>query len=141
MFMYHKILVPTDGSQSSLKAAQAAARLASKTPDATVTLLHVLHVPPVLMPVIDIPMDAMVRNTGREVIDSTMGTINLPEVQVRWEVVIGDPATEIVQYARDGINDLIVMGSRGLSPIKELFLGGVSHRVANTAPCPVLLVR
>lgn len=139
--MYHKILVATDGSQSSLKAAQAAARLARLTPDATVTLLHVLHVPPVMMPIVDIPMDAMVRNSGREVIDSTIGAINLPEVQIDSEIQVGDPATEIVQMARDGLYDLIVIGTRGLSPIKELFLGSVSHRVANTAPCPVLLVR
>lgn len=139
--MYHKILVATDGSQSSLKAAQAAARLARLTPDATVTVLHILHVPPVLMPIVDIPMDAMVRNTGREIVDATIGVMELPEVQVRTEVQLGDPATEIVQMARDGIFDLIVIGTRGLSPLQEIFLGSVSHRVANTAPCPVLLVR
>lgn len=139
--MYRKILVAIDGSQSSLKAAQAATRLARLTPDATVTLLHVLHVPPVLMPIVDVPMDAMVRNTGREVIDSVVGAVDLPEVQLRTEIQIGDPATEIVQMARDGQFDLIAIGTRGLSPIKELFLGSVSHRVANTAPCPVLLVR
>ncbi|HLO03217.1 MAG TPA: universal stress protein [Symbiobacteriaceae bacterium] len=139
--MYHKILVATDGSQSSLKAAQAAARLARLTPDATVTVLYVLHVPAVLQPMVDIPMDAMVRNTGRAVIDSTVGAMELPEVQLRTEIQVGDPATEIVQFARAGLFDLVVMGTRGLSPLKEMFLGGVSHRVANTAPCPVLLVR
>lgn len=132
--MYHKILVATDGSQSSLKAAQAAARLARLTPDATVTVLFVLHVPPVLMPIVDVPTDAMVRNTGREVVDSTIGAMDLPELQVRTAVEVGEPAAEIVQMARDGQFDLIVIGTRGLTPIKELLLGSVSHRVANTAP-------
>jgi nucleotide-binding universal stress UspA family protein len=90
---------------------------------------------------VDIPVDAMVRNTGREVIEETMRAMDLPTVQVHAEVQIGDPADEIIQMARTEPFDLIVLGTRGLSPLKEILLGGVSHRVANTAPCPVLLVR
>lgn len=139
--MYRRILLATDGSQSSLKAAAAAARLARLTPGSLVTVLYVLHLPLALMPVVDVPRDAMVRNTGREVVDATISAMELPEVQIESEVLVGEPAAEIIQLARSRPFDLIVMGTRGLSPIKELLLGGVSHKVANTAPCPVLLVR
>ena len=54
---------------------------------------------------------------------------------------MGEPAEEIVDYARLEEVDLIVMGSRGLSPIQELLLGSVSDKVLRTAPCPVLIAR
>jgi len=36
---------------------------------------------------------------------------------------------------------LIIMGSRGLSPFKELLLGSVSFKVIHHARCPVMVVR
>jgi nucleotide-binding universal stress UspA family protein len=53
----------------------------------------------------------------------------------------GDPADEIVTAARDEGYDLIVVGHRGLSPIKAFLLGSVSSRVVTHAPCSVLVVR
>ena len=52
----------------------------------------------------------------------------------------GRPADIIVQTAIDAQVDLIVMGSRGLGGVTQLFLGSVSDRVADEAPCPVLIV-
>ncbi|RLG91575.1 universal stress protein, partial [Candidatus Bathyarchaeota archaeon] len=37
--------------------------------------------------------------------------------------------------------DLIVMGARGISKIKEILLGSVSHGVARKAHCPVLIIK
>ena len=53
----------------------------------------------------------------------------------------GRPADVIVQTAIDDHVDLIVLGSRGLGGIKQLFLGSVSDRVADEARCPVLIVK
>jgi nucleotide-binding universal stress UspA family protein len=53
----------------------------------------------------------------------------------------GRPADIIVQTAVDDQVDLIVMGSRGLGGVKQLFLGSVSDRVADEASCPVLIVK
>jgi nucleotide-binding universal stress UspA family protein len=141
MTIYRKILLAADGSPNSLMAAEAAASLARLVPDSTVTVLHVLHLPEVMVPGLDIPVDSMIRNAARSVLNATIATMNLPDVQVKTEVQVGNPATEIVEMARAVPFDLIVMGTRGLSPLKEILLGGVSHRVTSTAPCPVLLVR
>ncbi len=50
------------------------------------------------------------------------------------------PAHEVVEVARETGADLIVVGSRGLSPIAGLLLGSVAHRLLHIAPCPVLVV-
>lgn len=52
----------------------------------------------------------------------------------------GNPAHEILKYARDTEQQLIIIGSRGLSGIKEIMLGSVSHKVSQLATCPVLIV-
>lgn len=53
----------------------------------------------------------------------------------------GHPSEEIVAHARKLHCELIVMGSRGLSPVEEIVLGSVSDRVLRRAPCAVTIVR
>jgi len=52
----------------------------------------------------------------------------------------GDPAHEILNYAKDTEQELIIIGSRGLRGIKEMMLGSVSHKVSQLSNCPVLIV-
>ncbi|WP_339224252.1 universal stress protein [Paenibacillus sp. FSL W7-1332] len=52
----------------------------------------------------------------------------------------GDPGHEILKYARDAEQQLIIIGSRGLTGIKEMMLGSVSHKVSQLSSCPVLIV-
>jgi nucleotide-binding universal stress UspA family protein len=52
----------------------------------------------------------------------------------------GDPAEEIVRYARGHNIDLIVLGTHGRTGVSRLILGSVAERVIRTAPCPVLSV-
>jgi nucleotide-binding universal stress UspA family protein len=47
----------------------------------------------------------------------------------------------IVSMAGEQKTDLIVMGARGLSPLKEWLLGSVSHRILTLAPCAALIVQ
>jgi nucleotide-binding universal stress UspA family protein len=46
-----------------------------------------------------------------------------------------------VELAKEGDFDLIVMGARGMSKIRELLLGSVSEGVVRNAPCNVLIVK
>jgi nucleotide-binding universal stress UspA family protein len=52
----------------------------------------------------------------------------------------GDPAEEIVRYARTHDIDLIVVGTHGRTGLSRALLGSVAERVIRTAPCPVLAV-
>ncbi|WP_026868972.1 universal stress protein [Inquilinus limosus] len=53
----------------------------------------------------------------------------------------GDPASRIVEAARDHGAEAIVIGSRGLGDLQGLLLGSVSHKVAHLAPCTCIIVR
>jgi nucleotide-binding universal stress UspA family protein len=54
---------------------------------------------------------------------------------------VGDAAVEIVRAAKESGADLIVLGARGLNPLKRLVLGSVSTKVLHQAPCDVLVVK
>lgn len=53
----------------------------------------------------------------------------------------GDPAQAILEAAKKVEADLIVLGTRGLSDLKGLLLGSVSHKVIQFSPCACMLVK
>lgn len=144
-----RIILATDGSDGSLHAARVLGGLVLGLPEAQVTVLYVAHIPRSfnltdefgnkVTP--EVPMDVMIRRSAEPILKRTLSALGLPDERVHFEVQVGEPAEEIVDLARLEAYELIVMGSRGLSPVKELLLGSVSNRVLHTAPCPVLVVR
>ena len=56
-------------------------------------------------------------------------------------VEVGDPADRILKCIDSEKIDCVIMGSRGLNDLKGLFLGSVSHKVANRAPCTCSTVK
>jgi len=63
------------------------------------------------------------------------------ESKAKATLLIGNPALTIVNYAKEIGADLIIVGSRGLSETKELFLGSVSHNIVQHADIPVLVIK
>lgn len=61
--------------------------------------------------------------------------------QVESMLEFGDPVKAILAAAKREQANLIVMGSRGLSDLKGLMVGSVSHKVSNLAPCTCVTVR
>jgi len=57
------------------------------------------------------------------------------------EVLVGNPAEEILGFARSRKADLIVIGSRGFGKLKSLLLGSTSHKVTQHAECSCLTVK
>ena len=53
----------------------------------------------------------------------------------------GDPAEQILRHAESEGANLIVMGSRGLSDLKGLLMGSVSHKVSQLSPCSCITVK
>lgn len=64
-----------------------------------------------------------------------------PGWEVKTEVPIGSPATEIMEKARELNPDLIIMGSHGRTALGRFFLGSVSQKVLHEAHCSVRIAR
>ena len=56
-------------------------------------------------------------------------------------VIRGRPAHAIVEHAKNGGFNLIVMGTHGRTGVSHVVMGSVAERVLRKAPCPVLTVR
>ena len=154
--MFEKILVPLDGSEHSQRALECAVQI-SKRFNGKVTLLHVysVAVPPVVMPEpstltpassgpVSTEVQKMVeglRDAGKNILSDAEQWAKSAEVETETLLKEGNAAQEIVRTAREGEYNLIVIGARGMSRIKELFMGNVSEGVIRNAPCPVLIVK
>ncbi len=144
--MFSKILVCSDGSDYALDAAQIAAVIARQF-GARVQVLNIFSFPyidPVYAGVSAIPADIITESAKaqREAIEhSTLPLFTQVGVPCEMLQEWGHPVEGIVDVAAREKVDLIVVGSRGLSGIKEFFLGSVSEGVLHHAHCPVLIVR
>ncbi|GMK40293.1 universal stress protein YxiE [Paenibacillus sp. CCS19] len=139
--MYNHIVVPIDGSPQSFKALDHAIELAQTlSSDIRLTVIHVDASVSLNEPVFGTELDA-VEAEDKQVLDAAVSRLKASGVSFQAIHQTGDPAATICQTAIDNLADLIVMGSRGLGLIKEIWLGSVSHSVAQHATCPVLLIK
>jgi nucleotide-binding universal stress UspA family protein len=80
-------------------------------------------------------------DAGKNILADAKAKTETEGVQVETILVVGQAVETIVEASKNGKFDLIVIGARGLSPIKEILLGSVSHGVTTHAQCPVLVVK
>lgn len=140
--MFKKIMVPVDGSESAKRALDMAAGLAN-TYEAAITVAHVYQ-PVAHLPSREASYQARVEEytaSRARLLAEAEQQLHAQGVQeVEISALYGSPATAIINAATARNVDLIVMGTRGLTPIKGLLLGSVSERVIGRAHCPVLVV-
>jgi len=141
MSVFEKILVPVDGSQGSLNALDKAIKIAKKF-DGKITLINVYWISAFrLTPSQLVDYVVEVRKIGEEILAEGKKVVRSEEVPVESIIKEGHIVGEILKTAKEGNYDLIVMGARGISKIKEILLGSVSYGVTAHAPCPVLIVK
>lgn len=141
MSVFEKILVPVDGSQGSLNALDKAIKIAKKF-DGKITLINVYWISAFrLTPSQLVDYVVQVRKVGEEILAEGKKVVRSEEVPVESIIKEGHIVEEILKTAKEGNYDLIVMGARGISKIKEILLGSVSYGVTAHAPCPVLIVK
>ncbi|QWE19286.1 universal stress protein [Polynucleobacter corsicus] len=140
-----KILLPVDGSKSSLNAAKYVVKLVKDLRSkCTVTLISVHD---------DIGLGHVKQFVANSVIDDYLREVSEKELKgaqkvldtagIKHSMVIkrGNIVNEIIALANKEKFDLIVMGSKGRSGIVDTMMGSVAQRVSNTAKQAVLLVK
>jgi nucleotide-binding universal stress UspA family protein len=139
MQTFQKILFPSDMSDSCTAAAPFVETMAKKF-QAEVTLLHVLELPPGYvtdwygyMALVD---TNAIRDARKNEFDSYFKD-RFQGLTVRREMLEGDPAQVISNYAEEHGTDLIMMPTHGYGIFRSMLLGSVTAKVLHDAACPV----
>ncbi len=138
--MIERILLPTDGSAFSERAADYALEIA-KNSQATVTAAHVVEMPaPKQLDTNNLEREAAQR--AETCFKSIKEKAAEAGVEVESKVLISRSiGGAILEEAEEGNYDLIVMGSHGLSGVKKFLLGSVSDAVVHHTTKSVLLTK
>ncbi|MEG2368736.1 MAG: universal stress protein [Raoultibacter sp.] len=137
------ILVAYDDSELSAKALQMAIDIARLNPDMHIDVAYVIPIP--LLPETDAESLAEIVNMmvddGKKILYQAQDLLG--DLTDRSETLLvkgTDAASELLKLIDVGDYYLVIMGSRGLSGIKE-YLGSVSHKVLRSADIPVLIAK
>lgn len=141
--VYNKILIPTDGSEISLEAAKHAIKMA-KAMNSRVYAIYVIDI----VPFIGLPteglwesMKEILEDEGNDTLNKISHMAKDHNVDIKVEILEGNPSKEIVDYAERKKVDLIVMGTTGKTGLDKLLLGSVAEKVTKKSHCPILLVK
>jgi len=141
MSVFDKILVPLDGSEHSLHALEKAVQIAKKF-NGKITLINVYSVSSFkVTPSQVFDYINEIRKSGESILAEGKKRAIAEELQVETLLKEGHIVEEIIKTAKENNFDLIVIGARGISKMKEILLGSVSHGVTLHAPCPILIIR
>ena len=139
MQTFQKIVFPIDMSDSCTAAAPFVATMAKKF-QAEVTLLHVLQMPPGYVTDWYGYMALVDTNAIREARHNEFDTYLSNEfsgITLRREMLEGDAAQVISNYASEHGTDLIMMPTHGYGIFRGMLLGSVTAKVLHDAACPV----
>ncbi|MFS0901453.1 universal stress protein [Priestia aryabhattai] len=137
--MYKKILVAFDGSKPSVHALKHGADLAKIVDSELVTVLHINQDLPLQEQVLNIDLEKLIDEEDQKLLSPAVQFLSKSNVGYEVHTFHGDPSNIITSYAEREHYDVIIRGNTGKGVIKEALLGSVSHKVAHSADCPVIL--
>lgn len=135
-----KIMMAWDGSETAAQAFEKAAELAAQH-GAELHVVSVSETPDYVETVGEYEgtLEDAARFFERKqaVLEATAARF---EVTYAKEVIHGHPANALIEHARQGEFDLLVVGRKGHSALERFLLGSVTLKLAAHAPCPLLIV-
>ncbi|MEO0536968.1 MAG: universal stress protein [Cyanobacteria bacterium P01_A01_bin.123] len=139
LFSKEQVLVPIDFSEETFKALSGTIEFVGEG-----STVHALHVLPRLEPTDPGMVWETVNQEARiENVEKTYKErFDRPEFSgVQFHVEIGDPSSEIIDFAKSNSINLIVIPSHGRTGLGRFFIGSVAERVVRFSHCPVLVLR
>ncbi|MBE9061612.1 universal stress protein [cf. Phormidesmis sp. LEGE 11477] len=134
-----KVLVPTDLSESSYEAiAVAKAYVEDASGLQVIHSLSPLH-PADPAAMWDTLTDEERKQKVHSFISEKMNDLGYTGVHI--EVTLGDPATQIIEFAEKTGAEMIVMPSQDHKSLSRFLIGSVAERVIRSAHCPVLVLK
>ena len=121
--MYERILVGTDGSKTAAKAVDRAVEVAADT-GAVLTIFSAAKLA-----------------KGEATVKAEQARHAASGVPIEVKVVDANAATALIDEARDGRYDLLVMGNKGMTGLSRFFTSSVPGKVSHHLPCSLLIVK
>ncbi|MDE0803882.1 MAG: universal stress protein [Acidimicrobiales bacterium] len=122
--MYQRIIVGTDGSKTAAKAVERAVQLAGSS-GASLTI-----------------MTAAKPSKGQPVVDAAKAEHDASGVVIDTLVVDAEPVSALIDTAKSGDYDLVVVGNKGMTGVRRfLDIGAVPNKLSHHLPTSMLVVR
>jgi nucleotide-binding universal stress UspA family protein len=138
--MYENILLPFDGNDGAAEVLHHAAEIAHWT-DATIRVLYVADTNRDSVTVVQGQTVDALEQQGQDIVEEAAKTLETLGISYQTDVIQGNPAPTIVEYAEEYDQDLIVMPTHGRKGISRYLVGSVSEKVVRLSSVPVLSVR
>lgn len=143
-FPWKRICCPVDFSEPSEAALRYAATLA-RHHDADLVIFHAYQLPGYTLPegsVVASPkmLQELADQAERHLEQWRKLALDAGAPRVATVKCVGEPAIEVVEYAKETRQDLLVVGTHGRTGLRHALVGSVAERVVRRAGCPVLTV-
>jgi nucleotide-binding universal stress UspA family protein len=145
--MIKKIMIATDGSDTSKKAAMIGIDIAHRA-NGSVTAVYVMeilrlaHLPGyATMPGLKEKVIGLMQEEGQQATQFVEDQAQMMKVPCHKIVVQGSPGEELLKISKSQGMDLLIMGSLGRTGVEKILLGSVAEKVVLQSPIPVLLVK
>ena len=140
-----KVLLPIDGSKSSLNAAKYVAKMVKNSRSPTTVTLVSVHDDSGLGYVKQFvdknTVDDYLREISEKELKAAQKVLDIAGVKHNMAIMRGHVAEEIMALANKDKVNMIVMGAKGRSGFLDILMGSVAQRICSTAKQPVLLIK
>ena len=138
--MFKNILLASDGSAHSLRAAEKAIGLA-KLHNGKIDVVYSIDGSTSKSDVLTNNSKYEVEKKRKEKLAPVVNLLEKEAIAYQVHMIHGEPGPAVVDFANKGNFDCVVVGSRGLNKLQTMVLGSVSHKIAKRVNVPVLIVK